>query len=127
MPLIRLPLRLFALLATGCSTPSSSLILHPLSSSKDFSQKFKQSFACHNDDGSFEFLMIADEADQPQKHRAGAPLTPSHDMPLRQVVYAKLLRLPMRRNIAATSVSNASVEWNILPNSPEHPADSLKQ
>jgi hypothetical protein len=97
------------------------LILHPLDSKKTFSQKFTQTYAAHNDDGTYEFLLIADEADTAtHKNAAGKPLHPAPDFPLRQLVYIKVPWIPMRGNVAETIVSNTSIDWYITPDAPEN-------
>lgn len=117
-------LALFGL--SACSSGTGSLILSPAGNSKSFSQKFWQSYGSHNEDGSYEFLFISDDADA-KAHRAkpGRPLRPTVDFPLRQLVHVKIPWLPMRGNIAETIVSNASVQWYIYSDAPDHQQDLL--
>ncbi len=112
---VALSLSLLALSSLGCSHNTGTLILHPLNSKKTFSQKFTQTYAAHNEDGSYEFLLIADESDRPKRHN-NKPLHPTADIPLRQLVHIKVPWIPMRGNVAETVLSNASINWYITPN-----------
>jgi hypothetical protein len=102
-------------LLTACSHPNTAtLILHPLDSKKTFSQKFTQTYSAHNDDGSYEFLLVADEVDNAKRAKsANKPLRPSAEIPLRQLVHIRVPWIPMRGNVAETVVSNASINWYI--------------
>jgi hypothetical protein len=111
----------------GCAAPNSGrLTLNPAGTKKEYSQKFTQTYAAHNDDGSYEFLLIADDADRNRPKKPGQPLRPTTGTPLRQVVYVKIPWLPMRGNVAETIVSNATVNWYIFSDSPEQGEDLLQ-
>jgi hypothetical protein len=103
-----------AILLTGCSHQTGTLILRPLETNKAFSQKFTQAYAAHNDDGSFEFLLVSDETDRAKRQTSPRkPLQPAKELPLRQLVHIKVPWIPMHGNVAETVVSNASIDWYI--------------
>ena len=119
--------------AAGCSgSRSGQLVLTPDQSGRNLSQKFSEAYATQNDDGSFEFVLIADDPDrreqeQTQKRNApGAPLEPSSVSPLRQLVHVKIPWLPERGNISETIVSNAAVDWYILSDVPDRQQDVIQ-
>ena len=115
----------FALL--GCAGANSGrLYLHPLNTHKEYSQRFTQSYAAHDVDGSYEFLLIADDADRRRPKVPGQPLRPSTGTPLREVIYVRIPWMPMRGNVSQTLVANAVVDWYIFSDAPEHQNDVVK-
>ncbi|HEX8522479.1 MAG TPA: hypothetical protein VF669_09510 [Tepidisphaeraceae bacterium] len=125
-PIVFAVCTLVALVQLGCSQATGSLILSPVGGKKSFSQRFTQSYASRNDDGSYDFVLIADDAEQSaRKAKPGKALKPTQDFPLRQLVHIRVPWLPMRGNIAETTVSNASLNWYIFSLAPDHVQDLL--
>ena len=89
-----LPLLLLGLVI-GCSSQTGQLILKPASGNKKFSQKFDSAFATRNSDGSYDFVLVA------------------QDQPLRQIVHVRVPWIPERGNISEVIVTNAAVDWYI--------------
>jgi hypothetical protein len=123
-PALAWPLLLVALL-TGCSNFKAPLILKPLGSEKEFSQKFTQTYAALNEDGSFEFLLLDNDAQRASHQPAGAPLKPAPAVPLRQLVHVKIHWLPMHGDVSDTTPANATVDWYIFSDAPDHQSDLL--
>ena len=119
--------------AVGCSgSRSGELILTPDQTNRKLSQKFTEAYATQNEDGSFEFVLIADDPDRQNREKnhnrnaPGAPLEPADVSPLRQLVHVKIPWLPERGNISETIVSNAAVDWYILSDLPDRQQDLIQ-
>jgi hypothetical protein len=124
-----LPLLVLAsLLSTGCSSNSrGQLILSPTNSGKRFSQNFTQAYASHNpEDGSFQFLLVYDDADRDKPKASGKPLRSTDAPPLRQVVHVQIPWIPERGHMSDTIVANAIVDWYILSDVPERQQDVIR-
>ena len=88
---------LFALAAStmiGCaSSKNAQLTLRPSEGKVAYAQNFTQAYAGQSADGSWSFVLVSD--DQPGEKSDRKHIDPSNQMPLRQVVYVKLLWQPM--------------------------------
>src|SRR2546421_1156830 len=87
-------LLLAAGLGAGCSTSTSSTLLMKPNKGGAFSQKFERAYATRNVDGIVELVLVADDA-KPRQTKSGDAIKPAASEPLRQVVYVKVLWLPM--------------------------------
>lgn len=123
LPFFLLPLSFC--LAQGCAAKPASLVLHPAGKNIAYAQNFAQAYAGKTDDGSTAFLLVSDDAGAAAPAaKPGAPLRPSAEQPLRQVVYIKVLWRPLSgtRESAAT---NAAIDWYVLSNTVEGGDDLL--
>jgi hypothetical protein len=128
-----LSLCLFNFLLVGCSH-SSTLVVRCENRNKAFTQNFPQAVANCTEDGTYEFVLISDDA-RPQQsiqkasliHRdkSGRPLNPSASMPLHQVVHVKVLWRPLDGTDRAVG-SNASLVWYVLTDTAEGEGDLLE-
>ena len=123
-----LSLLLCLLAFTGCSSNSrGQLILSPTNTSKRFSQNFTQAYASHNaEDGSYQFLLVSDDADRDRPRTAGTPLHTTEAPPLRQIVHVQIPWMPERGHMSDTIVANAVVDWYILSEVPERQQDVIR-
>src|SRR5439155_6666662 len=94
--------------------------MHPAQGGRAFSQRFQHAYATRNVDGMFEFVLV-DETKPAKAAKPSQALTPASSEPLRQIVYVKVLWLPMRGNVNDTAVSNASIDWYITGESTDQP------
>ena len=116
LPLFLLPVSCF--LAVGCNSHSAQLLVQSEAKKATYAQTFSQAVAERTEDGTFQFVLVADDArvreGQPsRKQSPGKRLDPSQAMPLHQVVYVKVLWRPMNctdRNVG----SNAALDWYVL-------------
>lgn len=98
----------------GCaSSRNAQLTLRPAEGRVAYAQKFTQAYAGRTPDGSWSFVLLADD-DQPAANNDAKRLEPSSQMPLRQVVHVKVLWQPMSGTGRETSVSNAAIDWYVL-------------
>jgi hypothetical protein len=123
------PLLLFVavllLLLQGCASPSW-IIVQPDQSKTVFEQHFQQAYGGRTDDGTYEFLLIADDADSAAaQNKPGAALHPVAREPLRQVIYIKVLWRPMP-GAQTTAANNAAITWYVMSDAPQNQRDLLE-
>ncbi|MEO6436971.1 MAG: hypothetical protein ABIP55_14595 [Tepidisphaeraceae bacterium] len=109
LPLFTLP---FSLFATGCSTPAT-LTVRSTERKCSYAQTFSQAFASHTEDGTHEFILVADDAIRSAPKETGGPLQPVEKTPLRQVVYIRVLWQPLT-GIEPGVGTNASIDWFVF-------------
>lgn len=113
------------MLLQGCASPSW-LIVQPEQGKTGFEQRFQQAFGGRTDDGTYEFLLIADDAESAAaQNKPGAVLHPVAREPLRQVVYIKVLWRPMP-GTQTTAANNAAVTWYVISDAPQDQHDLLE-
>ena len=121
------------LLVTGCSH-NAQLVVRSDAKKVAYAQTFSQAVADRSEDGTFQFVLIADDA-RPREARepavnltkksTGRRLDPSATMPLHQVVYVKVLWRPMNGTDRSIG-SNASLEWYVLSDTAGGSGDLLE-
>ena len=121
-----IPLVLIALLV-GCAAPPAQMTVSSSKANVSYAQTFQQAYAGRTDDGTYEFLLVADDAARAAaaEPKPGQPIGPMTAPPLRQVVYLKVLWRPMT-GTDATAANNASVEWYVLSDTSSGQSDLLQ-
>jgi len=110
------PFSLFV--ATGCVSQKPTLVVHSDTNHRTFAQTFSQAVASPNEDGTYHFVLVADDVrPTPNKHAKKSDpsprIDPSESAPLHQIVYVKVLWRPMD-GTDHTVGSNAAVNWYVL-------------
>jgi hypothetical protein len=118
-------------LAAGCSSHAPTLVVHSDSRKCSYAQSFSQAVAERTEDGTFQFVLVADDVRPPdQKHSKKDPapskrLDPSTATPLHQVVYLKVLWRPMGGTDRSIG-SNSALDWYVLSDSAGGSRDLLE-
>ena len=122
-------LTLAVLLASlvGCASPPATMTVRSSRANVSYAQTFQQAYAGRTDDGTYEFLLVADDAARASasEKKPGQPIEPMVAAPLRQVVYLKVLWRPIT-GTDATAANNASVEWTVLSDAASGQTDLLQ-
>src|SRR5881394_1592848 len=94
---------LCGLVCGGCTSKAPMLVVHSDAKRVAYEQIFTQAVADHAEDGTFHFVLVADDVRPPEqksgksKNQASPTqrLDPARATPLHQVVYLKVLWRPM--------------------------------
>jgi hypothetical protein len=122
LPFFALP---FSFFVSGCATSPATLTVRAVETKATYAQNFTQAFASRTEDGTHEFILVADDAVKSAPKRPGGPLKPVTRTPLRQVVYVRVLWQPMN-GIEPGATSNASVDWFVFADTVGGAADMLE-
>jgi len=112
----------------GCAAPPATMTVSSQQKHVSYAQTFQQAYAGRTDDGTYEFLLVADDAQRAtaaQKKKPGQPLEPIARPPLRQVVYLKVLWRPMT-GTDSSAANNATIDWYVLSDAASGQTDLLE-
>jgi hypothetical protein len=120
------------LLATGCgSSPSGpgSVTLKPVGQSRPFAKSFEQAYVSRSQDGSYDIVLLDDDAVRLAAAIAadpGRPLAAAPAVPLRQVVHIRVLWRPLVGTESDNpSATNAAINWYVFGGGSEQWTDLL--
>jgi hypothetical protein len=118
------------LLLTGCAGGGSSVTIKPVNADRAFARSFEQSYVSRKTDGSYDVVLVHDDAVKLASvaagGKAGRPLQPAAAMPLRQVVHIRVMWRPMiGTETDSPSATNASIDWYVLGGGTERWTDLL--
>jgi hypothetical protein len=97
----------------GCAHAPATLTVQSARLEAAYAQQFSQAFASRTEDGTQEFILVADDAIKNAPREPGGPLTPVTKTPLRQVVHVRVLWEPMN-GAEKTVTRNASISWLVF-------------
>ena len=101
----------------GCAAQKPVLVVHSDSKKVAYAQTFSQAISAANEDGTYHFVLVADDTrptQKPAKKTEPTPrLDPTNSAPLHQIVYVKVLWRPMNGTDHSIG-SNAAVNWYVL-------------
>ena len=121
LPFFVLP---FSLFVGGCSAPAT-LTVRSTERKAAYAQNFTQVFAGRTEDGTHEFILVADDAIKSAPAKAGGTLKPVTQTPLRQVVYVRVLWKPLN-GVERGVTSNASIDWFVFGNTAGGAGDMIE-
>jgi hypothetical protein len=109
------------------------LVVHSDAKRVAYEQIFTQAVADHSEDGTFHFVLVADDVRPPEqnlgksKNQASPTqrLDPARATPLHQVVYLKVLWRPMGGTDHSIG-ANAALDWYVLNDSAAGNGDLLE-
>ena len=102
------------------------LTIHSPERNLAFEQSFSRIWGVRNDDGTYEFALVADDAaGQADRSSPGAVLHPVRREPLHQVMDIRVLWRPMP-GTEARLADNATITWYILPDAPSESGEVLE-
>jgi hypothetical protein len=108
-----------ALVAGGCALQddkSPRLQLRSVQTKQVYAQQFDRAYYSSRGTGEYEIVLVDDEAEKPaaKKAKAGQPLTPAEESPLRQVVHIRVHWRPLRGTKPDhPSATNAVIDWYV--------------
>jgi hypothetical protein len=111
---------------SGCAAAPATLTVRSTQHRAAYAQTFRQAYAGRTDDGTYEFLLVADDAARATAQtKPGQPLEPVAQTPLRQVVYLKVLWRPIGGTDSGAA-NNATLDWYVFSDAPSARGDLLQ-
>lgn len=114
-----------ALLAGGCAGSPAKLTVRSTQRKALYAQHFTQAFASQTEDGTHEFILVADDAIKSAPRHPGGPLQPVTRTPLRQVVYVRVMWAPLN-GVERDVTRNATIDWYVFGDTAGGATDMLQ-